>query len=151
MMLSTNNKNELLKKQVSQRQKFAIKKLTVGVASVLIGFMFMWGGANTASADTNDASETAIAAQKQGNDQKQMASQNDDQEINNSVDQSNNSITNNRETEQVEAKTTVNESQDQTTPAPSYYNITVNYRDVTRNNQPIQTLTNNKWEYKQPF
>ena len=50
MMLSTNNKNELLKKQVSQRQKFAIKKLTVGVASVLIGFMFMWGGANKSEA-----------------------------------------------------------------------------------------------------
>lgn len=140
-MLSSNNKNEFLKKQVTQRQKFTIKKLTVGVASVLIGFMFMWGGANTASADTNDASETAIAAQNQGDGQKLADSQNDDQQINNDVAQSNNWIANNGGTGRVEAKTTTNESQDQSTPVPSYYNITVNYRDVTRYNQPIQTLT----------
>lgn len=144
-MLSPNNKNEFLKKQISQRQKFTIKKLTVGVASVLIGFMFMWGGTNTASANTNDASETAITAKKQSNDQKLTDSQNNDQEINNSTGQSTNTIANNSGTKQGEATTTTNESQDQSTPVPSYYNITVNYRDVTRNNQPIQTLTNNKW------
>ena len=123
----------------------------MGVASVLIGFMFMWGGANTASADTNDASETAITAQNQGDDQKPADSQNDDQQINNDAAQSNDGIANNGGTGRVEAKTTTNESQDQSTPVPSYYNITVNYRDVTRYNQPIQTLTNNKWQYQQPF
>ncbi|WP_242363912.1 mucin-binding protein [Limosilactobacillus antri] len=47
-MLSSNNKKEQIKKQQSKKQQFAIKKLTVGVASVLIGFTFM--GLN-ASAD----------------------------------------------------------------------------------------------------
>ncbi|MCD7119830.1 YPDG domain-containing protein [Limosilactobacillus agrestis] len=49
-MLSKNNRQEQFRKQESKKQRFAIKKLTVGVASVLIGFTFM--GLNTqASAD----------------------------------------------------------------------------------------------------
>ncbi|MBB1095816.1 YSIRK-type signal peptide-containing protein, partial [Limosilactobacillus agrestis] len=49
-MLSKNNRQEQFRKQELKKQRFAIKKLTVGVASVLIGFTFM--GLNTqASAD----------------------------------------------------------------------------------------------------
>ncbi|OCX48823.1 hypothetical protein BFD03_04305 [Limosilactobacillus reuteri] len=48
-MLSKNNRKEQFRKQEPKKQRFAIKKLTVGVASVLIGFTFM--GMN-ASADT---------------------------------------------------------------------------------------------------
>ncbi|MCD7125632.1 Rib/alpha-like domain-containing protein, partial [Limosilactobacillus agrestis] len=49
-MLSKNNRQEQFRKQEPKKQRFAIKKLTVGVASVLIGFTFM--GLNTqASAD----------------------------------------------------------------------------------------------------
>lgn len=52
-MLSSNNRNEYLRKQEPKKQRFAIKKLTVGVASVLIGFTFM--GMNVAAhADTTD-------------------------------------------------------------------------------------------------
>lgn len=49
-MLSSNNKQEQFRKQEPKRQRFAIKKLTVGVASVLIGFTFMGLNAS-ASAD----------------------------------------------------------------------------------------------------
>ncbi|MBB1078355.1 YSIRK-type signal peptide-containing protein [Limosilactobacillus sp. STM2_1] len=50
-MLSKNNKKEQIQKQEPKKQRFAIKKLTVGVASVLIGFTFM-GLNNSANADT---------------------------------------------------------------------------------------------------
>lgn len=54
-MLSKNNRNLLLKKQMNTKQRFAIKKLTVGVASVLIGLSFM---GLSAHADTNDTANT---------------------------------------------------------------------------------------------
>ena len=40
-MLSKNNRKEQFYKQEPKKQRFAIKKLTIGVASVLIGFTFM--------------------------------------------------------------------------------------------------------------
>ena len=44
-MLSSHNQNEVLKQQAQKHQRFAIKKLSVGVASVLIGLTFMGGSA----------------------------------------------------------------------------------------------------------
>lgn len=48
-MLSRNNFKERLRKQEPKKQRFAIRKLTVGVASVLVGFTLM---GMSASADT---------------------------------------------------------------------------------------------------
>ncbi|WP_295729459.1 pectate lyase-like adhesive domain-containing protein [uncultured Limosilactobacillus sp.] len=57
-MLSSNNHQELFRKQEPKRQRFTIKKLTVGVASVLIGFTFM--GLNAAAkADTQVPAATS--------------------------------------------------------------------------------------------
>lgn len=56
-MLSSHNQNEMLKKQAQKHQRFTIKKLSVGVASVLIGLAFM--GASSVSADTNTQSDAA--------------------------------------------------------------------------------------------
>ncbi|WP_225437071.1 pectate lyase-like adhesive domain-containing protein [Limosilactobacillus reuteri] len=56
-MLSKNNRKEQFRKQEPKKQRFAIKKLTVGVASVLIGFTFM--GMN-ASADTTAGANNGI-------------------------------------------------------------------------------------------
>lgn len=49
-MLSRNNQKEWIQKQEPTKQRFAIKKLTVGVASVLVGCTF--AGIN-ASADSS--------------------------------------------------------------------------------------------------
>ena len=49
-MLSHNNLQEQIKKNDPNKQRFTIKKLSVGVASVLLGVTF----AGTASADTTD-------------------------------------------------------------------------------------------------
>lgn len=42
LMLSKNNRQELVRKENATKQRFAIKKLTVGVTSVLVGLTF-WG------------------------------------------------------------------------------------------------------------
>lgn len=67
-MLSKNNNKELMRKQEPKKQRFAIKKLTVGVASVLIGFTFM-GLSVSAHADdaTPATSATTEVASTQGN------------------------------------------------------------------------------------
>ena len=54
-MLSHKNLQEQIKKNEPTKQRFAIKKLSVGVASVLLGVTF----AGTASADTTDANSTS--------------------------------------------------------------------------------------------
>lgn len=53
-MLSRNNFKEQIRKQESKKQRFAIRKLTVGVASVLIGFTLM---GMSVSADTTANTE----------------------------------------------------------------------------------------------
>jgi hypothetical protein len=42
--MSKNNQNEYMKRMEPQRQRFALRKLTVGVASVLLGITFFVGG-----------------------------------------------------------------------------------------------------------
>lgn len=60
-MLSKNNRKEQFYKQEPKKQRFAIKKLTIGVASVLIGFTFMGASAyaaDDASSEANVESQT---------------------------------------------------------------------------------------------
>ncbi|MBB1062706.1 YSIRK-type signal peptide-containing protein, partial [Limosilactobacillus fastidiosus] len=52
-MFSKNNLYELMRKQEAKKQRFTIKKLTVGVASVLIGFTFM--GVSASASDNAPA------------------------------------------------------------------------------------------------
>lgn len=70
-MLSSNNRNEYLRKQEPKKQRFAIKKLTVGVASVLIGFTFMGLSASASANETTPAQPaTAEASANQTGDAK---------------------------------------------------------------------------------
>ena len=74
-MLSKNNFNELIRKQEPKKQRFTIKKLTVGVASVLIGFTFMGVSAANADADVPTApAQTETAATPTGNQNSASAS-----------------------------------------------------------------------------
>lgn len=63
-MLSSHNQKEQIYKQQPKKQRFAIKKLTVGVASVLIGFTFMGIGA---SADTTQPADTSEPSTENSN------------------------------------------------------------------------------------
>lgn len=51
-MLSSDNRKEIIRKQQSLKQRFALRKMTMGVTSVLIGLTFMGGYEATAHADT---------------------------------------------------------------------------------------------------
>ncbi|ROV61669.1 YSIRK-type signal peptide-containing protein, partial [Limosilactobacillus reuteri] len=53
-MLSRNNWKEQVRQQEPKKQRFTIKKLTIGVASVLIGFTFM-GMSASANGQPNNA------------------------------------------------------------------------------------------------
>ena len=50
VMLSRNNIHEKLLKMEPQKQRFSIRKFTVGVASVLIGLTFMGINSQTVNA-----------------------------------------------------------------------------------------------------
>ena len=64
-MLSRNNHQEQLKKYEPKKQRFTIKKLSIGVASVLLGISF----ANSVSADTTDANADANTNNGDGSEQ----------------------------------------------------------------------------------
>ncbi|MGN8813718.1 YSIRK-type signal peptide-containing protein, partial [Lactobacillus amylovorus] len=57
VMLSRNNIHEKLRKMQPQKQRFSIRKFTVGVASVLIGLTFMGINSQTVNAETTDSEE----------------------------------------------------------------------------------------------
>ncbi|OYS64072.1 Rib/alpha-like domain-containing protein, partial [Limosilactobacillus reuteri] len=82
-MLSKNNRKEQFRKQEPKKQRFAIKKLTVGVASVLIGFTFMGMSASAdTTADANSeaggqsVAETQNSASNQANSQATLTTPN---------------------------------------------------------------------------
>ncbi|EAK3904348.1 YSIRK-type signal peptide-containing protein, partial [Campylobacter jejuni] len=54
------NVHELMLKMVPQRQRFTLRKLSVGVVSVLVGASFLLGGNVEANADTNAVSASKM-------------------------------------------------------------------------------------------
>lgn len=60
-MLSENNWKEYVYQQEPKKQRFTIKKLTMGVASVLIGFTFMGIEGGNVQADTLSSNENNIS------------------------------------------------------------------------------------------
>ena len=82
IMLSRNNWKEQVRQQEPKKQRFTIKKLTIGVASVLIGFTFM---GMSASADdqttptTSDPAVTPTKVQSNNNPSMGMSASADDQ------------------------------------------------------------------------
>ena len=81
VMLSKNNSKEQSLRNQSRKQRFTIRKLTVGVASVLIGFTFM--GLNTVKADTTTDEPSEMILQKNSvgtvNNELKTANVNNDQ------------------------------------------------------------------------
>lgn len=65
-MLSKNNFKERLKKMQPKSDRFSIRKLTIGVASILIGTVFWLGSTNTVHADENltNQSENSVEENK---------------------------------------------------------------------------------------
>lgn len=63
-MLSRNNWKEQVRQQEPKNQRFTIKKLTIGVASVLIGFTFMGMSASADDQTTPTTSDPAVTPTK---------------------------------------------------------------------------------------
>ena len=59
-MVSKNNYSEKMRKIRPQKQRFSIRKFTVGAASVLIGLTFMGVNNQEAQADTTVAPEESV-------------------------------------------------------------------------------------------
>ncbi|WHO86620.1 YSIRK-type signal peptide-containing protein [Limosilactobacillus oris] len=65
-MLSRNNWKEQFRQQEPKKQRFTIKKLTIGVASVLIGFTFMGMSASANGQTLSDTQNTSDTQTKPG-------------------------------------------------------------------------------------
>ena len=136
--------------------------MSVGVASVLIGLTFI--GASSVSADTNTQSDAANQPAVVNTDK---CTQNDNHATTNQPVSENNAAAakdtntqaaanNNQTANQATANVTPaaenNNSQAAETKAPDYYNITVNFHDVTRggNIQVLNKMTG-LYEYKSDY
>ncbi|WP_050755776.1 pectate lyase-like adhesive domain-containing protein [Limosilactobacillus coleohominis] len=131
-MLSSNNQNEYLRKQEPKKQRFAIKKLTVGVASVLIGFTFM--GLN-ASANTNTNTTTTPAGQETAatNDGNSTASNTDQEQPVDQPTTNGDQQNTNRGQETTDAATLKQETNDQqVTPQPATNPVTPSQVDANK-------------------
>lgn len=69
--MSKNNQQEQIKRMSNYQQHFALRKLSVGVASVLVGLTFIWGGQHALAdqiqqSSDGDASDTHAATDTQG-------------------------------------------------------------------------------------
>ncbi|WP_261313177.1 YSIRK-type signal peptide-containing protein [Limosilactobacillus panis] len=72
--MSKNNQNEYMKRMRPQRQRFALRKLTVGVASVLLGVIFFIGGVQAdADTPTNNGQAATPARSQLASDQQESA------------------------------------------------------------------------------
>ena len=67
--MSKNNAQEYVRKMEPQRQRFGLRKLSVGVASVLLGTTFMVGGSTVAHADSTPTPTVVASSTSDQNQQ----------------------------------------------------------------------------------
>ncbi|WP_225432155.1 YSIRK-type signal peptide-containing protein [Limosilactobacillus reuteri] len=77
--MSKNNAQEYVRKMEQQRQRFGLRKLSVGVASVLLGTTFMVGGT---VAHANSTPTPTVAASSTTSDEPQSTDQQAANEVN---------------------------------------------------------------------
>lgn len=149
-MLSSNNWKELINKQEPKKQRFTIKKLTVGVASVLIGFTFMGASALaddnvTTNNSQNAVTNTAVTGTNNANAQETTATT--DNNANSTATASNDAATTNTLNVQQATSTNINasalqENKDENSNTESQAEVN-NYTDLISalNNKNINTIT----------
>ncbi|EEU29810.1 Gram-positive signal peptide protein, YSIRK family [Limosilactobacillus coleohominis 101-4-CHN] len=141
--------DKLHKQQVAKRQRFAIKKLTVGTASVLVGLTFIISGnakADDATVATQNTSTTQVTdPQVSANSSNIRISD----ESNTVGHQTSSTLVPNKTTTTAQQMPIINKITAKQ-PLPSKYNITMNFRDVTLH-KPIQVISNGHYVFKQPF
>lgn len=75
-MVSKNNQWQKRQKEMQTVQHFGIRKLTVGVSSVLLGLSFMGMAATNVKADTVSGSQATNVAAEQATDSAKKANNN---------------------------------------------------------------------------
>lgn len=144
--------DKLHKQQVAKRQRFAIKKLTVRTASVLVGLLglplIISGNAKAddATVATQNTSTTQVTdPQVSANSSNIRISD----ESNTVGHQTSSTLVPNKTTTTAQQMPIINKITAKQ-PLPSKYNITMNFRDVTLH-KPIQVISNGHYVFKQPF
>ena len=140
--------DKLHKQQVAKRQRFAIKKLTVGTASVLVGLTFIISG--NAKADTTVAAQNTFTTQVTDPQVSAHSSNIRISDESNTVGhQTSSTLVPNKTTTPAQQMPIIHKTTAKQ-PLPSKYNITMNFRDVTIH-KPIQVISNGHYVFKQPF
>lgn len=117
-MLSKNNKKLQAQKMEPKQQRFAIKKFTVGVASVLVGTTFaLYLGAGSVSADETATQEATAEVVED-----KAADQTDDKEVALTATGTADTEVGTANTDVSEATPTVEEATDQSAQTPSTSN-----------------------------
>lgn len=142
----------LHKQQVAKRQRFAIKKLTVRTASVLVGLL----GLPLIISGNAKADNTTVAAQNTSTTQvtdPQVSAHSSNirisDESNTVGHQTSSTLVPNKTTTPAQQMPIIHKTTAKQ-PLPSKYNITMNFRDVTIH-KPIQVISNGHYVFKQPF
>lgn len=144
--------DKLHKQQVAKRQRFAIKKLTVRTASVLVGLL----GLPLIISGNAKADNTTVAAQNTSTTQvtdPQVSAHSSNirisDESNTVGHQTSSTLVPNKTTTPAQQMPIIHKTTAKQ-PLPSKYNITINFRDVTLH-KPIQVISNGHYVFKQPF
>jgi putative gram positive anchor len=144
--------DKLHKQQVAKRQRFAIKKLTVRTASVLVGLL----GLPLIISGNAKADNTTVAAQNTSTTQvtdPQVSAHSSNirisDESNTVGHQTSSTLVPNKTTTPAQQMPIIHKTTAKQ-PLPSKYNITMNFRDVTLH-KPIQVISNGHYVFKQPF
>lgn len=144
--------DKLPKQQVAKRQRFAIKKLTVRTASVLVGLL----GLPLIISGNAKADNTTVAAQNTSTTQvtdPQVSAHSSNirisDESNTVGHQTSSTLVPNKTTTPAQQMPIIHKTTAKQ-PLPSKYNITMNFRDVTLH-KPIQVISNGHYVFKHPF
>lgn len=141
--------DKLHKQQVAKRQRFAIKKLTVGTASVLVGLTFIISGNAKADNATVAAQNTSTTQVTDPQVSAHSSNIRISDESNTVGHQTSSTLVPNKTTTPAQQMPIIHKTTAKQ-PLPSTYNITMNFRDVTLH-KPIQVISNGHYVFKQSF
>lgn len=147
-MLSKNNYQEKIRKMENKKERFSIRKFSVGAASVLIGFTIFGFGAGSKSvkADTLNPNQVKVNITNTTNTSKEVGSdqkQNNDQNI--TLDTDKKAETADVQNQQaISAKAQTNSNVTQTQAATSATTKTATTKQIKAAVQPEKSATNNQ-------
>ena len=132
-MVSKNNIEMKYKKMRDEKQRFSIRKFSVGAASVLIGLSFSLYNGQQASADTVDNGNKSVVASSQDKEQTDN-NQPADANTHNNEDKTNNN----------QAQNTVTDNLDHSTVVASYKADTTNASEANKGSENTESKSDEK-------